>query len=375
MRKIYPKNTNQDGIVSITVTVIFIMVISLTVLGFSQVTRRNSQEALDKQLSSQAFYAAEVGVNDVRTKIASLVESNGEVPEQTECKDEGKYTKNGGIVDEENGVSYSCIIVKTDLDNLHYSEIGGSSIVASLNTSTGGAIGAPVLSWRAPTNDNNRKVSDCPKPNSFANNPWTKFESANQWSSKCPFGVMRIDVTPINTDVMRNIDTALNRTMSFFAYPASGDPSNPSAIRAVGYEKSPGVVNQGIVVPATCNDQECKLKLEGLNFATASMRVRSVYVGAGSFTIHAPEADPAMVGEGASSAYTFDSQVEIDVTGKAQDVLRRISVRVSKTGGGTRTDSAGFSDYALHTEESICKRFVASHVLGRVDSAVTGQCR
>lgn len=366
MKKNNLKKTNQDGMVSITVTVVFIMVISLTVLGFSQVTRRNSQEALDKQLSTQAFYAAEVGVNDVRTTVAKMVEENNEVRDQTECK--GSYTKNNGKVDEENGVSYSCALVKTKLDNLQFSEIGGSSIVAVLDASEG-VLDSPTLSWRTPTNLTGRNVNDCPKPGATSGDPWTKFTSSNQWTQKCPFGVVRIDVTQVNEQTVQNVDTALSRTMTFFAYPTSGNTSDP---RSVSYYKSPGVVNQGVVVPASCSNEECKLRLEGLDFSKASMRVRSMYLGAGSFTISAPH---TMVGEESYSAYTFNSQIEIDVTGKAQDVLRRIKVRVPTVGGGSRTDSKGFSDYALHTEESICKRFVVSPVFGKVDSAVSGQCQ
>lgn len=364
MKIYHPSNKDQKGIVSITVTVIFIMVISLTVLGFSQVTRRNSQEALDKQLSAQAFYAAEVGVNDARTKIKKLTEGVHEIPSQTNCKDPGKYTVGDGVVDAENGVSYTCTLVKNDLDDAHYSEVGGSSIVANLNASSGN-LNNPTLSWRASSSMHDKKVSDCPKPHGSTGDPWTNFTSANNWTSKCPFGVMRIDLTPISTDIMRSVDTALANTMSISIYPASG---NLDAPRNVSYKGADGSINKGLVVPASCSDTECKVVLNGLTFPTASMRVRSAYVGAASFTITAPTVESDIAGESAESEYTFDSQVEIDVTGKAQDVMRRIKVRVSITGGSSRTDSAGFSDYALHTNDSICKRFVASPILGRIDS-------
>jgi len=43
---------NQTGLVSIMVTIIMMLVISLIVLGFATVTRRNTREALDRQLST-----------------------------------------------------------------------------------------------------------------------------------------------------------------------------------------------------------------------------------------------------------------------------------------------------------------------------------
>ena len=40
-----------------------IVIISLIVLGFAQLARRNQRQTLDSQLSTQTYYAAESGVN------------------------------------------------------------------------------------------------------------------------------------------------------------------------------------------------------------------------------------------------------------------------------------------------------------------------
>jgi Tfp pilus assembly protein PilX len=67
MSKMYSKMTREDkqaGMVAIMVTMILMIVISLIVVGFAQISRRNQRQALDRQLSTQAFYAAETGVND-----------------------------------------------------------------------------------------------------------------------------------------------------------------------------------------------------------------------------------------------------------------------------------------------------------------------
>ena len=62
MIKITPnrRELNEQGIVSITVTMVFILVISLTVLGFSQVVQRNSRQALDRQLGEIVLEQARV---------------------------------------------------------------------------------------------------------------------------------------------------------------------------------------------------------------------------------------------------------------------------------------------------------------------------
>ena len=56
---------NQDGIVSLIVSITIMIIISLVVISFARLMRTEQEQALDRQLSSQAFYAAETAVNDV----------------------------------------------------------------------------------------------------------------------------------------------------------------------------------------------------------------------------------------------------------------------------------------------------------------------
>jgi len=347
--------------VSITITVVFIMVISLTVLGFSQISRRNSREALDRQLSSQAFYAAEVGVNDVRNKVANLEESNQPVPSQTDCK--GNYTVNGGDVDSANGVRYTCVFVDPNPPNIRESNVGSNSVVMPLNASSG-VLGEPTMKWQPSTDAAGRKVSDCKKPKADGSQPWTNFPKSADWNN-CPFGLIRIDITPNNTDtVSQGVDAAIAKTMTIFIYPAAG---NVAAPQKINYYKDPATktgVQQGLVVPASCSDTECSLQLAGLDFQKAYMRVRSIYANTQQFEINAQKAPV-----GGAPAYTFDAQIEVDSTGRAQDVSKRIKVRISRTGGSSRTDLAGFSDFALQSSKSICKQFISSPVLGKNQSS------
>ena len=100
----------QEGLISITVAIVFIMIISLIVLGFSQVSRRNARQALDRQLSSQAYYAAESGINDVVYDVSKKLEAGQEISPQNNCS--GTYTKDGGKIKGIAGVKYTCLKVK-----------------------------------------------------------------------------------------------------------------------------------------------------------------------------------------------------------------------------------------------------------------------
>lgn len=104
------RNDDQRGMVSITVTVVLMLVISLTVIGFGQVVRREQRQALDRQLSNQAFYAAESGINDVKKYIkdhyGSIVP-----PDKTRCDNsEGTYNL-PMTVDAATNTGYTCVLV------------------------------------------------------------------------------------------------------------------------------------------------------------------------------------------------------------------------------------------------------------------------
>ena len=59
----------EGGFVSIIVCMIIMTILSLITIGFAQIMAREQRQALDRQLSSQAFYAAESGVNDALINI------------------------------------------------------------------------------------------------------------------------------------------------------------------------------------------------------------------------------------------------------------------------------------------------------------------
>mgnify|MGYP001111776165 CR=1 FL=1 len=353
---------NQNGMVSITVTIVFIAVISLVVLGFSQITRRNSREALDRQLSSQAFYAAETGVNDAMNKIAKLIEAGQPVPKQTECNGSQYTVNNGRVGNEDDGVAYSCLLVDPEPPFLSYDNITDSSVIIPLNA-TEGNLEENTFEWTPTANPaNGASLSRCPKPKTASSNPWTTLPRAQAWAENCPFGILRIELLRVDQGTLSDPIEAAKQSMVLFVYPSQGDVNNP---RAVAYDGGsvPGNnifgsgASQGKVEMGSCNDQVCKIKITGLNFANAYARVRTIYTNAENLQVHA------------NGDNTFSrSQVVIDSTGRAQDVLRRVQVRMSLIGGSSRTNRNGFSDYALQTTDSICKRYEVSQTYAKDES-------
>lgn len=340
---------NQRGMVSITVTIVFIMVISLVVLGFSQVSRRNSREALDRHLSSQAFYAAETGVNDVMNEIAKRVEAGKKITSQTECT--GEYTRAEGKVDEKNGVSYTCLLVNAVLDNQKYSNVAEGAIIIPLD-SVSGDLDNNTYTWQPVVSPaSGATLSKCPD---IGNNP-----KLSTWSNNCPYAMLRIEIMPILPEVLNSTDVARQKSMTLFVYPRSGDPNNPSTKT---YSEVIGTNDRRAY--ASCNETQCSFKIDGMQFEKAYAKVRTIYQGTPQLQVLAKgvtisEIDNTSLRDEEETGFE-NGQVLIDVTGKAQDVLRRIQVRMSVKGGSARTNYAGFSDYAIQSADSVCKLYEVS---------------
>jgi hypothetical protein len=108
--------SDQRGMVSIIVAVLMIIVLALIVLAMARNTVREQRQTLDRQLSDQAFYNAESGINDA----AYYIYNTPTAP----LKNEDCNTYLPGInnqVDPPNGVNkYTCLLYDKAPKSLQY---------------------------------------------------------------------------------------------------------------------------------------------------------------------------------------------------------------------------------------------------------------
>src|SRR5262245_1378660 len=116
---------NQKGMVSILVTMVIMIVVSLIVLGFAKIIRREERQSLDRQLSTQAFYAAESGINDAVKKISDDIKNNVTVPTKTSCDPDNHYTTSNQL--DGTTITYSCLLIDPTPNTLEYSSINTTS--------------------------------------------------------------------------------------------------------------------------------------------------------------------------------------------------------------------------------------------------------
>ena len=319
--------SSQAGFAAILVTLIVVGLITLMTIGFLQVVSREGRDSLDRQLSTQAFYAAETAVNDAQ----QLMRSNDLITAKTECDVSGP----GWNPELSAGIEYTCVLTEMDLEELYYQNIGiDRARGIRLNAvDTGGSvteIGQVNLAWRT-------RQPDVDSPPLGASG--SQFPPAGDNSGFGPHGlapVLRVTITPLSGPNALHRQSLVENTYTTFLRPTS-DGSNATAAYEAG---ATNVASQGTIQQVDCNSGDmCNFTIRDLNFTNALLTVRAIY-GEAELTIDS-DSDIRFRGE----------QVIIDATGRAGDVLRRIQVRLSDDGG------AQVPPFAIEAAAGICKDY------------------
>lgn len=336
----------EQGLVSITITVILMLVISITVLSFAQIIRREQRQALDNQLSSQAFYAAESGINEVRKYIQTNFLANGIIPPaKTTCTNTGSYTSLRSTLDTEANAGYTCILVTGSPKTLKYDlSTTASSKVFPVDTGTT-IIDKLNIEWTPSTRTN--PLLNCVRADDSSLNtlPAATNPTLGLVWPCTGYGIIRIDLVPAT---LLQRDAFMQRTFTAFLTPTTtGSATVTYNGKALNINN--GTANQGTRPFALCTADHCAMSITGMQVAMGAtkyfVRVSTIYRDT-TFSIAAKDFfgnDLAMTG----------AQVLLDSTGKAQDVLRRIQVRLPLVSDGLH------SDYSLESTDSLCKQFTS----------------
>lgn len=336
----------QAGMVAIMVTLILMIVISLIVLGFAQISRRTQRQALDRQLNAQAFYAAETGINDTAKLIKDALASGATVPSKPDCASDGGgfYSGLAAVLDAADNVEYTCVIVNPSPPNLVYSNIGSTGTIVPLMVSAG-TFDRITLIWQS-KDGTGTPATNCPNTTSSI------FSTTAAWP--CGYGVLRFDLVP-TAGAGHSIGSLQANTMSTHVVPLR--PGSTGSAQPVAF--TPGAnLNR---LSTVCVNTQCSLTINVPAGSQYYMRVLSLYKDV-SLQITASSAGTPVNLTGA--------QALIDVTGKAEDILRRVQVRLPLSGSSANQ----LSDYAFMVTRPVCKRYsvMNGYFLSDAENAVPG---
>ncbi len=425
MKKPRPVIEQENGFASLVVAFIFIIVMALVTVGFSQVARREQRIALNNQLTTQAYYAAESGVNDIRNNLPAIIAEAGKNAATNQyfngqqCLNNGPYSNliPSGSLNSADGVSYSCATVNLTPPNEIISSAnstGAANFLFSVQSSSAG--GAPSLKnlyfyWgsNATTTQPNQENTPVPSSQYCGGSQGSCFPSLSTWENKHYAPVVQLSLTPIyDGQVTRNNLT--NDTFTVMLYPtansAVNDPGNPNPATtyscaslfplpgatwgngwgAVNYQsEDANTTNAGYPSTNPCNDiivgaaytkgaagtpqgeYPFSVKITNIPPTPPNIGTPSQWLvhynwayGAINACLAANSGDGCMSSSSATTDF-YGSQVEIDVTGKDKDVVKRIDEMVpfTTTNSGTATTQNGVQtlpSYAIQSNGT-CKEF------------------
>jgi hypothetical protein len=337
----------EQGFASIVIALVLIIILGLLTVGFAQLARREQQNSLDKQLASQAYDAAESGVNDAYHDITTIDTSTGNdyinstnVPSPNTCitptsmplLSPSADTYNSSI-NSQNGVSYTCLLVNLQPPNLLYDNVfpDTSRTVDFSTPATNARLHSLTFTW----NTADAKTTVPPFPAGTGG-----FPPVSSWNSPA---VLQISLTPLPAT---GLDRAslINNTFTAYLY-----PSNSSTPISYAQNNS-APQDQGLLVPSSCTAQgTCTgtiTTIEGSPLSSIgewyNLHIIDYYDESQNIIVTGKDTNNA--------AIQFIGQDQIDVTGKARYVLKRLQERVQPNTLPT------LPNYALEAQD-VCKRF------------------
>lgn len=339
------KNSEQ-GIVSIIVTIIIMVILSLVVIGFARIARREQRQILDRQLNSQAYYAAETGVNDA-VKVINSGSFNTKKNYSAACNGNGSFIKDYSLTNDlepTKSVSYTCLLVDISPSSLEFSNIDNTSKVMKLENTVDTPkprINKIHISWQDKAGSTDPTNCAIVKPN---------WPTTAGWA--CPFGAIRVDLvrvdpnppfSPVKTGSLNN-----GALTAFFMPSANNSDGDMNYAANLGYNNAGATwmvkcLSSGA---STSSDfpKRCTAVIDNMGNGTSYiLRIRSIYVSS-AVTILAYDSSGNRIS-------LSGVQALIDSTGKANDVLRRIQVRLP-----TNELAGPFPDFALQAVNGICKQ-------------------
>ncbi|MFO0920581.1 MAG: pilus assembly PilX N-terminal domain-containing protein [Candidatus Saccharimonadales bacterium] len=312
---------DESGLISIAVTMIIAAMLTLMAVGFAKLSGREFRQALDQQLSSQAFYAAESGIN------AAIINPNP----TTSCMSPAPISPGSNA-------AVTCVLVNDEPTTLEYSDISNAgSTVIPLHSSDPAAIRSITISWQS---KDGKSV--------FSTDCDGKLFKPSDWGEKTP--VMSAMLIPAQGFVDRN--ALNNETQKLLLYPSAS-----GVCGAAGqYAASVNAVDKGGHSNASCNTSNapkyCSVTINGLDTTVGGndyvLRLISVY-GHASVSITAIDTT-------GNNVRFEDAQVEIDSTGKASDVVRRLKVNIPHT--DNKWANKLYPEFTVESVDGLCKRLV-----------------
>lgn len=371
MMRVY---TKQTGAVSLFIVVFTMLLITIVTVSFIRITLQDQQQASNQDLSQSAYDSAQAGVEDGKRAILQYqtICANDTSPNHKVCSDAaaaissstcnqglaGIETVSGSEVKVQQTQSsgdvtldqaYTCVTINLQTANYLGSLSASASKVIPLIAPAGSSFNTVSLQWFSPQDvgaANNYAVDLLP----FGS---TVYPLVAPWPANRP-SLMRAQLFQVGSSfTLANLDASTptqSDANTIFLYP-SATPSNTTKLFTSDNHTSPqasGIGPQAVTckTDVSAGGYACSVDLtlpDPINGGSrvAYLRLSALY----------NKTNYSVTLSNSGAPIKFDGvQPEIDSTGRANDLFRRVQSRVDVT-------DPAYPDTAVDITSSLCKDF------------------
>lgn len=327
----------ENGFAALIIAIVILVVLSLITLGFAYQMRQEQRTALDNQLASQANYAAESAINDAvkflsTNTLSSKTTCAPSLSGEWSAQPGGFYATYPQTIS--NTIAFTCLLVNPNVHNIYVNGISPGQYAVVPLSSTGSNIGYITIRWQNSDGSNPPISSSCSNssqppylPTNSSNDPWG-----------CQVSLVEANIVSQSSIQLGNSQTAADTAMTAYLYP--NDKQSLAYVNLSSPSGGPMVISANVINGVASET----LKVPAPD-STFYLRLTPFYGNsATNFTISVNDANNIPLS-------TNSAQVEIDATGKATDILKRIAARYP-TG-----IKIGYDSFALQSSGPICKQF------------------
>ena len=336
---------NDSGIVSILVTIIFMVVIGLIIMGFAESSRNQNRQTIDNQLSTGSYYAAQSGINEILTNLKDGIFHDF----QKSCCPLSLCVAGAGALgfNSTDSSTITCYSYNRIPGNLVYGNVSTSqpTIAHIVPVDSSGNTYSGVYNLTFTWNDNSGNLSSNCDP-SFSKT-YTKDNYVNV--KKCSPGVLRLDLSidPSScTGDMR--DCLKNNAETIFLTPTKSLTPNTHTFDD-NPSPNPYILNGNKI---SNNTNSAIIQCNTTSSSCSYINMRAIY---SSSIVKIGITDS----NGNPLAFA-DGQAQIDVTAKTQNVVRRLVATASLT-----NNSSNVPGFAIQSTDSICKLLEIDNTKGK----------
>ncbi len=375
----------QQGLASIVVVSVLIIIMTLISIGFARLVNRTAIDSANKQFSASTTYAVQSAINDVASYLKQYAAANpgsNFLPQSTKCNGAGSligstaspgpfYNDSNLSNDTSRSTQYTCLLLNPTPSNLVYTQVQNlKSQVVKVNTSaSAGALDKLMLSWQP----SNNQITGYPTSASNLNDEttWNSTtvnckDSAGANASCIP--MLRVAIFPVSAGEALSGVQAQSKTI--FLYPQT--PSGNVPVKPFSS------LNDGSLVPIPCTQTigstdfnpttstgyTCNVILSALSTAISPANTDSVYM---RITPIYNQADVRIAANDkfGNTLNFINDQAVIDATAQTAGIVKRLQARVDTSSlangsGGVDTNISSSSndipEQAVRSANALCKR-------------------